>query len=595
MEDGYEKTGSNAYKKSNAIWDAKTNRVSLTASRNEMIGFQIILERLGRSLTHVTVGLDDFTGPEQSSIPAETHVETFQIHYVADGDQVFPDAAIPLSAPFPDWFDVPDAAHNPKGVNQSVWVDVYIPKDVTPGMYAGHASVSARELTSPVVIPIQIQVSGIQIPDVPSFLIDMNGYGNQWAYGNADVTRLKWFQTCHKHRLSLNTLPYGWNANVVSGRAPALAGEGDGIHVSDWTRFDQAYGPLFDGTAFSPDRSDSAYYGPGMHTPVSTFYTPFFESWPIHLLDPKFGFDAAGRGGQYWNHLIDVNPEAFWADAPDVQDAMPQAYQQGVRQVVKAWMEHAEEKGWHQTHFQIYLNHKYSYQNCVALWILEECATGDDFRAVSFFHSLYRQGAAMANAPHVKWHYRIDISTRWGQNYGQLDDLINWVVISGEAVDWHWPNLQYRNVLNTEPEQWVWYGTGPAPQDPGIGHAQRILQAWAQGLDGGVPYWDNFQTSWDQAKALSMVYSGRKVPGFGQYEGPVMSIRAKMMRQAQQIIELANLLAQQDGWSRERVTNALLKTHGDGQWKRSFTGLTQEKLHELRADLMATLSPFFME
>ena len=201
----------------------------------------------------------------------------------------------------------------------------------------------------------------------------------------------------------------------------------------------------------------------------------------------------------------------------------------------------------------------------------------------------------MANAPHVKWHYRIDISTRWGQNYGQLDDLVNWVVISGEAGDWHWPNLRYRNTLNARQEQWAWYGTGPAPQDPGIGHAQRILQAWAQGLDGGVPYWDNFQTSWDQAKALSMVYSGRKVPGFGMYEGPVMSIRVKMMRQAQQIVELANLLAQQDGWNRERVMNALLKSYGDGQWERSFTGLTQEKLSRLREDLMATLSPYFIK
>ena len=124
-------------------------------------------------------------------------------------------------------------------------------------------------------------------------------------------------------------------------------------------------------------------------------------------------------------------------DAPDVMDSVTHEYKQGVRNVVKEWMEHAEEKGWHQTYFQIYLNHKYYYRNCDALWILEECTTGDDFRAVRFFHTLYRQGAELANAPNVKWHWRIDISDKWGQNYGQLDERINWVAINGEASDWH--------------------------------------------------------------------------------------------------------------------------------------------------------------
>ena len=74
--------------------------------------------------------------------------------------------------------------------------------------------------------------------------------------------------------------------------------------------------------------------------------------------------------------------------------------------------------------FKIYLNHKYYYNNCDALWILEECSTGDDFRAVGFFHTLFREGARLAHAPNVKWHWRIDISNRWGQALravGQLD------------------------------------------------------------------------------------------------------------------------------------------------------------------------------
>jgi len=595
LEDGYEGTGSNDYKKSNAIWNSEGNTISLTASRNEMVGFQLVLERLGARLSNITVAFEDCIGPSGSEILADMSIETFRVHYVSDEGQMFPDAAIPLDAPFPKQFNIPDDAHNPEGVNQTVWVDVYIPREVTSGLYEGHVSVSADELGQPIVMPFRIQVSSVQIPDVSSFVIDMNGYGNPWAYGNQGLTRLRWFQIFHKHRVSLNTLPYGWNATVREDRAPALSGNGEAVYVSDWAQFDQAYGPMFDGTAFSPIRSDSAYYGPGMNIPVSTFYTPFFESWPIHVLDPQHGFDATGQGGDYWNNLIDADPGAFWTDAPDVMDAFTHEYKQGVRNVVKAWMEHAEQKGWLQTHFQIYLNHKYSYRNCDALWILEECTTADDFRAVRFFHELYRQGAELANAPHVKWHRRIDISDKWGQHYGQLDNCINWVVINGGSSDWYWPSLRYRNVLNAQPEQWAWYGSGPAPQDPGIKHAQRILQAWAQGLDGGLPYWDNFQTSWNEAEALSTVYSGKNVPGFGMYDGPIMSIRVKMMRQAQQIVELLNLLAQQQGWSRERVTRTLVQTYGDGHWQRSFTTLTQDRLYHLRGAIMATLERYLIE
>ena len=53
-----------------------------------------------------------------------------------------------------------------------------------------------------------------------------------------------------------------------------------------------------------------------MNTPVSTFYTSFFESWPIRVLDSRYGFDAEGLGGAHWNNLIDGNSNAFWTDGP---------------------------------------------------------------------------------------------------------------------------------------------------------------------------------------------------------------------------------------------------------------------------------------
>jgi len=588
IEDGYSGSGADDYKKANVVWDSATNTISLTACLNEMVGCQLIIERLGSSLTNVRVSVGDLVGPAGTTITADPYVELFQLHYVRSGSLYYPDAAIPLYSPFPTSFNIPDPNHNSLGKNQSVWIDLYVPKWAVPGEYNGVITVEADQLSEPVLINFKVKVSPIEIPDYPTFQVDLNGYGNPWDYGNTIMTCLRYFQVCHKHRMVPNTLPYGWTHHWHTDRAPSLVGAGPTLHAGSWSQFDWKYGRFFDGSAFRPDTYGSPYVGPGQNTPIATFYTTFYESWPIYIKDPVYGYDAQGMGPDYWENLIDTNQDAFFANAPDVWSAYPAGYIQGVKNVVKDWFEHAQAKGWHQTHFQIYLNNKYYYDPCDSLWVLEECNAADDFRAVGFFHSIYRAGAAEANAPDVKWHWRIDISDRWGQNYGQLNNLINLYCMGG-AVNWYWRNIKYRRYELQNPEQWWWYGTGPAPNDPGTGHAKDFLRHWAQGLDGGLPYWNCFSTSWDTANALSVVYSGSDVPGFGRYEGPIASIRMKMMRQAEQIIELLNLLSSAPGWSREKVTQALLAKYSDGNVDRTFNGLDEVAIYQLRADLMAEL------
>ncbi|OPZ07668.1 MAG: hypothetical protein BWZ10_02784 [candidate division BRC1 bacterium ADurb.BinA364] len=86
------------------------------------------------------------------------------------------------------------------------------------------------------------------------------------------------------------------------------------------------------------------------------------------------------------------------------------------------------------------------------------------------------------------------------------------------------------------------------------------------------------------------MYSGKNVPGFGQYEGPVMSIRVKTMRQAAQIVELANLLAARPGWNRSRAAASILAKYGDDSPDRSFGGLSENNIYRLRADLLGVLA-----
>ena len=365
------------------VWDAGTNTVSLSGSRNEVLGAQLIVERLGTSLTNVQVSVSNLASLHGWTIASNPCIELYQLHYVKSGSTYYPDPAIPLSAPFATTFNIPDTARNPSGKNQSVWMELYVPKDQAAGDYTGTITIAATGLTSPATINLKVHVRPTTIPDYPTFLVDLNGYGAPWDFGtgnNIDLTCLRYFQAAHKHRAVCNILPYGQAGAVREDRAPTLTGTGATVHAADWSALDARYGRFFDGSAFTPTTPASPYNGPGMNTPITHLYTPFFESWPILDIDPTYGFDAAGMGGAYWNSLVDTKTSSsynqFFTNMPDIYPSFSEGYKQGVRNVVADWFTHAHQKGWTKTNFQIYLNNKYyygTYGDCTALWLLEEC------------------------------------------------------------------------------------------------------------------------------------------------------------------------------------------------------------------------------
>jgi hypothetical protein len=600
VEDGYGGPTSDDYRKANTVWDADRNVISLRACRNEVVGVQIVLQRLAATLDSVRVSVGDLRGPGGARIPAAPNAGLFRLHYVRSGSHLYPEAAIPLAAPFPGTFDIPDRDHNPDGAYQSVWLDLYVPPESAPGVYTGTVTVAAPALkhgASGVEIGLTLRVSPVAIPDAPTFTIDLNGYGNPWDFGpDPRETCLRYFHAAHKHRAVLNTLPYGWNGSVRPDRGPALTGNGATRHAASWDAFDAQYDRFF---ATQPSRSafnrDHGYEGPGANTPVAHFYTPFHEMWPQSMLDRECGFDAAGRGAAWWDGLRTApsgHAELF-AACPDVRAAFPEGYCQAHRNVMADWLAHARERGWTRTAFETYLNHKYTYRGTHALWVLEECESADDFRAVGFFHQLWREGRAASAAPTAPWHFRIDISDRWGQHYGELDNRVNWFVMGSSAAGWHWPEKKYRDVERPagEAEEWTWYGLGAPVAGSGLANARTLLQKWCQGFDGGLPYWDCFHTRWAEADDATpcIVYSGENVPGSGLYAGPLVSQRLKQLRQAQQIIELLNLWASCPDMNRSRVRQALQARYGERTRDFGFGNLDEPALHRLRADLTAQL------
>lgn len=602
LMDGYTTAGSDDYKKANGVWDAAINRVSVQSVRNQIVGFQVVIERLVSSLTGLSVTASDLAGPDGAVITASDNIDFFKLHYTS-GETPYPDPAIPLAPPFSSTFDIP-SVNNVSGLYQSIWVDLYVPRDTAPGIYTGTLTLSGDQLSSPVVIDLHVDVASPVIPDRPTFFLDLNGYGNKWS---SESSRYQVFQLSHKHRMVPNTLPYNWSENWRSDRAPQLSGSGSSRQISDWSEFASIYGPFFDGSAFSPSHPTYPYHGPGENTGIANFYTTGFEGWPLSISDPTYGYDAVsgGKGHSYWNNLVDsggTGLQTFWLEAPDIMEAFPPESAIGVKNVWKQFAEYAQAHNW-TTAFQYYLNNKRSYSGTSSLWTLEEQYVADDFRADAWFMGLCRQGWESAEAPDVKFHWRIDTSTRWQQNWNQLAGIVN-LRVQGDGKNWDYRHDRYRRYTRQHSESRWYYGTGPSRTDSLTAHSAEILGHWSHGLDGGLPYWNNFDNNWTTATGsdggedatLSILLSGSTVPGHGSFDGRIGTIRMKGMRYGQQLCELLNMLAQQPGWNGNLVRRALSNGYGnktgtgyDNFGGDEYTNMTILDYFRLQSDLTASL------
>lgn len=303
----------------NTIWNGST--ISLFGARNEVVAFNLIIEAPEQPADGVTVTLGSLVGPGQYLIasPApdptdiftwkDRNIELFYVRYLpltgltySWGDQPceaayptnpcmgwhderhvpqalrlpfaysspltetvtgawtdrpntnanYPDIAVPLEL-YPSGFNI--AAGN----NQSVWADIYIPKDAPDGLYTGILTVSLNN-QSVKQIPVRLTVRKFSLPDVPSaktMLVVDNSVGyrasgvrfpdvgdpnytiNQQVLGNA-------WKIAHRHKISVVTDQYVYPIN----------------HPSDLAI------SALNGTLFG---SKSGYGGPGTNTPETLY------------------------------------------------------------------------------------------------------------------------------------------------------------------------------------------------------------------------------------------------------------------------------------------------------------------------------------
>ena len=179
------------------------------AARGEYESFQIIVQApAGSTLTNVGLTVTDLTSPSGAVI-SHHNLALFREHYVwvspsspnwggsnqPIGAGWYPDGLIPFVDP--DTGQAPSAnaalravpCKVQPGVNQPFWVDVYVPRDATPGLYKGSYTVSSDQGTGSG--EIQIQVWNFTLPLRPALKSAFIYFGPKTLAAEEELLRNK--------------------------------------------------------------------------------------------------------------------------------------------------------------------------------------------------------------------------------------------------------------------------------------------------------------------------------------------------------------------------------------------------------------------
>ena len=343
--------GASAASVRNRVWDGTTIRIF--GASNETVSFNVVLEAPLASARDVRVAFDTLTGPGGALIASRPTsgdgvfdwtgrpIEVFFVRYLRirglsrltwepyderhtprrfrrpwsgegaadpgtgwadrpDHDRSYPDVAVPIE--LEGAFDVP------AGHSQSVWVDVYVPKGVPPGRYAGAVTVHEAG-ASPRAVPVELTVADFALPDTPAaptmlFLGEADVAGRYLGEryptpgtpsGDAERAIVdRHFQLAHRHRISLV-----------------------GDVNTDWAhdRPGPGWAERLDGTLFT---AAHGYDGPGAGTGNGVYSVGTYASWPwqaegeaamrAHTDAWATWFEAHAPAAERFLYLVDEPP-----------------------------------------------------------------------------------------------------------------------------------------------------------------------------------------------------------------------------------------------------------------------------------------------
>lgn len=510
---------------SNAVWDG--NAVKLFGARGETVSFQICVENRGpEPLRNVQIIPQELKNNEGRMIAGKM-IELFKNWYARNGKGQWQPAycvPLPTGAPFniPDIVGGASAPRVPNQRNQTVYVDIYIPKDAAPGAYAGGFLVEADGVEPPIRLPVELTVYDFALPDRLSFVPELNAY-------RIPPSAHDFYRLAHNHRCVLNC----WT------HRPRLTGAGKDIKV-EWASYDRSVGPLLSGEAFKDCRRAGA--------PVEVCYLPFEDSWPTPLTKQTYNYQGHWPGRGEDKKFITEH----YMRAPYIGDALSQDYKDAFLAVQRQFIEHFKERGWDKTEMQCFYGGKNTHRTDWGVnmwWTTDEPYHWDDWLALQFFCRLWTQGRG--DASRKVWASRGDISRPMWQ--GRVMHRI----LDCEYIGGFNDANAYRRCRILADDTGVdirAYGGASRDTESNTASVVLLLSMWLNGANAHLPWQtlggeEALETNDKGAGGGSALL----IPGKRLNQTVLADMRLKAFREGQQLIEYLVELGKRYNLNREQL------------------------------------------
>ena len=512
----------------------------VSAVRGEFVELQCVVQLPpgADKLEGVTISAGDLAGAGGAKIPAAAF-EFFREHYVKMGENWVADILPPITPGAPG-LAIPSQPEIAGQRALGVYIDLLVDKATAPGTYTGAITVAAGGEKA--VLPLAVVVQDVTLPDELSFVVEMNAYNHS---NKLDVFH-ETYRLLHKHRLSYNVLGYG-HVNAGTFTVPKLSRDGAAstpatdLKITDWSKYDEFYGPLFSG--------EIAKDLPRKGIPATHWYLPFHDGWPWPLSEchpelwkgrvtPKADKTAFDE----WTNKLAMN------DLPAAAH-FTESWRTANNLIGAQFREHFRQKGWNRTQMQVFDNHKYYFASgSLSLWTMDEPQYGRDFHALNTIYDLEKKALAGEGINAI---IRGDVSRP--ELIGDRMDNSSELLVVSSALERYPRMMEDRKI--TGPTVLWWYGGGGGADTDPCSLTALFQIRWSRGCDGGMPVYTSLAgtNEWNQTDPLRVV---RYDPKTGM---PVGSFRMKAYRRGQQNMELLNLLSAKPGFSRWHVRDLLTK------------------------------------
>lgn len=597
--DAFETAGPNGIEHlKHGDYDGK--RLSLDCSPGERLGFQLIVENKSEADSRYQM---EITGNSLG----ERAVRINKVWYINCAHGWFPEVAVPMEPA--GSFAIPFSENKIPGQRfQSIFIDVEIPENLLAGQYGFTVAISSGG--EPAALPVDIRVRALRL-DAPDFVFDLNGYiaapeymGAKYGSPGFSGIEQTYYTEAWRHGLAINIVPYDQRGRMQAGFAPKVEIVGGSPRVTDWSQWDDHFGKYLDGSYLKESC--------GRKIPIRHMYLPIHENWPLKIAD--YYKPSAAR-----SDFPELVNELKLRTSTVAADFLP-GYFEGIREVFKDFIRHADDMGWGGVTFQFYLNNKNFYKEPGFMgnhgmtpeshwlvdrtigndgegsswWLLDEPNFRDDFEALACFARSMKDAQRETNSGN-NFKLRVDIS---GYNYmgAFLDGLIDIPVLNmrGFAIC---DGIARERKVRFGESPWV-YGCFNDVDTSNLESFMWAFSCYMRGANGAVP-WYNYATDdeYDHPVQTACLYPGNR---FG-LPGPAVSLRLKAARKCLELLKYIETFKRAFGYSdlqARAYVSQFIKMDGetisrfrdDAGIVRFSQGNTVEAIDALRRDLMRNLT-----